>query len=139
MIWIHALLLTLTLSSATRAQCVSELHPRRAELQHQSVDGIWFNIDVARCILRDVEELRVRRREIALLEERIRIADSLTQTLQTSLENERENASGLEEALRTAREQVRASEWYESPLFWAPISLVLGVVGGLILGIWASS
>lgn len=106
-------------------------------MQLNGVEGIWFHLDVARCILAEVEELRVRRREVALLEGRLRATDALTSTLQTTIENQTSSNRELEQALRQAREQVRPREWYESPFFWTPLALVLGVAGGIVLGVWA--
>lgn len=132
------LVVFLVFSAATAsAQCEGAEGIRRAVIQHQGVDGIWFQLDVARCLLRDVEELQLRRTELGLLEARLRATDTLVVQLRESLSVQGTTSQELESALIQAREQIRPREWWESPFFWTPLALVLGAAAGVVVGVWA--
>jgi hypothetical protein len=102
-------------SCVVRAQepCAPEVELRRAELVHEGQPGLWFQADVARCLLRDVSELG----ELRLI--RIDLGLRLERT---------------DEYVELLREQREAEDalhaWYRSPWLWTAVGAILA--GGLV-------
>jgi hypothetical protein len=124
-------------SCAVRAQepCAPEVELRRAELVHEGQPGLWFQADVARCLLRDVSELgelRLIRIDLGLRLER---TDEYVELLREQLdlaEQATERAQGsLQAAVRGRREAEDALHaWYRSPWLWTAVGAILA--GGLV-------
>ena len=112
-----------------------EAEPTSHELE--SVAGMWFPGAIARLMLCEVRELRLRRREIGLTSRELR----LWETQVTFTERQRDLAvearDRLEEVVEAATRRAREAEsevgaWYRSPILWVVVGIVVG--GGILIG-----
>ena len=114
---------------------------RRAVLEHDGDAGIWFHVDVARCILGELAAAPEYRARVSLLEQRLELSverDALQLRRVATAEEEAAAASGaLESAERRAREAEESRDaWYRHPALWAAIGAVLVAIVG-VGAIWA--
>lgn len=142
-----SLALLSTGASAQRLPDVSEpcapelLTNRRAVLEHEGAAGIWFHMDVARCMLGRLSALPQYMERVRLLDERLRLGDGRVQLLHRQValaeEAERRSSESLETAVRGAREAresldgERRRRW-----LWFGVGVVLTVVVQA-LAVWA--
>lgn len=96
--------------------------PRRAILDYEGRNGIWFDLEVARCMLGRLKALPLYSQRVSLLEQRLEISDQRTallrQHIELAEEGEKRAVSVLEEAeagRRRAEEKLAA--WYRHPVF----------------------
>jgi hypothetical protein len=114
---------------------------RRAVLVFDEDPGIWFHLEVARCMAGRLEALPLYAERVHLLGERLSLSearDALRVREVELAEKEAETAAGaLETAMRAAREaREDLDAWYRSPILWTAVGAVLA--GGLIaLAVWA--
>lgn len=106
--------------------------PRRATLTHAGESGVWFRGDVVRCLLGDVEELRLLRDRVGLMDERLTLRDDQLRLSREALALGRaaeERATGaLEAAVRRARQAEEDRDaWWRSPVLWFTVGAVLTI------------
>lgn len=114
---------------------------RRAVREHNGSPGIWFHIEVARCMLTRLTETALYMRRISMLEERLQLSDErleLQQRVTSLAEQEAEQVSGaLDAAIGRAREAEESRDaWYRHPALWAAVGVVLTVAVEAV-AIWA--
>ena len=102
---------------------------RRASVTHQGQAGLWFHVDVARCMAERLSVLPLYAERVRLLEQSLQLRDERHQLALRQAEiaerGEQVAVAALETAERRAREaDERASRWYRHPALW----FVLGVV-----------
>lgn len=126
-------------SATTLTPCPEEnsTAPRRKTLWVENVQGVWFRLDVARCILGDLKELPVVRARIKLLDEQLRIRDDqvklYTQAAKLAEEEAKTATGALDAALRRARESEDAlNSWTRSRTLWASVGVVVTVAVVLV-------
>lgn len=119
--------------------CAPEVSVRRASVSHEGEPGIWFQMDVARCMLGRLAALPLYAQRVSLLEQRLQLSDErhliLRDALDIGASIETRYDLALQDAITRAREAEEAADkWYRSPTLW----LVLGaVVGGALVGLGA--
>lgn len=111
--------------------CAPELtENRRAVLDHGDDSGIWFHIDVARCMLGRLKALPLYAQRVSLLDHRLEISDERTTLLrqQTKLaeQGEKRAVGVLDESERLRREaEEKLDAWYRHPVFLMASGAVL--------------
>ena len=144
-----SLAFVLLVCSHAQAQidCGGDANGRLAPLAYNSVAGIWFRGDVARCLLAVAEELPRRRSEVSLLQERLRLSDDRASVLSDQLLSARADATRLQtaldgrdveiDALGRRLEAASQTPWYVHPVFWFCVGVGLGgvFVGALFVGV----
>lgn len=115
-------------------ECAPEIpeDQRRALIERDGQAGIWFHIDLARCMLARLAVLPEYAQHVRLLEERLTLGGerAFLEARRADLAVGEANVAteALEAAVRARR---RAEEdlnaWYRHPALWAVVGLVLGV------------
>jgi hypothetical protein len=151
-LWATSLVLTLCVASTATAQELPNVEEpctpnvvdnRRAVLTHEGESGIWFHLEVARCLLGRLSALPEYARHVRLLEDRLSLGDErdALRARQVALaEQEAQAASeALEAAVRRAREAEEARDaWYRRPGLWLAMGVVLSVALQAV-AVWAYS
>ena len=141
-----ALSLSTVLGSARLAEAqdetTTEEAPRRAQVEHKGAHGMWFRLDVAREMLGELEEARLLRQRVGLLERRLELSDELIalETRRADLAVEQaDTASGsLEAAVRGRRQcEEDLDHFTRQPWFWTAVSAVVGALG-VGFGVWVA-
>jgi len=122
-------------AEAAPAECgdtTGHTAPRRASVTHEGEAGVWFRLDVARCLLGDVTELRLVRERVGLLDARLEIREEQITLTREALDLGRraeERATGaLEAAVRGRREaEEERDAWWRSPILWFAVGAVVTV------------
>lgn len=115
------------------APCAPDLEaPRRAQLAHGGIPGLWFHGDLARCMLGRLELLPAYARHVRLLEERAALAEQRDALRAREVELAEQEAaaavSALEAAVRRAREaEAERDAWWRHPALWAAVGAVVVV------------
>lgn len=112
-----------------------EAEPTRYELE--GIAGLWFPSPIARLMLCEVRELRIRRREVALDVRELRLWEqrvAFTERQRDLAVEARDTLEGVVEAAeRRAREaESEAEAWYRSPILWVVVGIVVGA--GVVIG-----
>lgn len=105
---------------------------RRAVTSFLGHEGIWFHLDVARCMLGRLTALPAYAQQVRLLEARLELGLDRERHIQRlrelAEEGERVAVDALEAAVRARREAEEARDaWYRHPAFWAALGAVLTV------------
>lgn len=124
-------LLGLECSAAAQEPCAPDVTLRRLELRVQDQPGVWFHIEVARCMLRDLEMALIVREQLRLRDEQVVLLNAQVQDLRAAVSAGREaeeRATGaLEAAVRRARQaELDRDVWYRSPFLWGLSGLLVG-------------
>jgi len=125
-------------------QCAPEVSDlRRAGVEHEGQSGIWFHIDVARCMAGRLGALPLYAERVRLLDQQLQLTgerDALrVRQVALAEEGEERAVEALTAAVRRAREAEEDRDaWYRHPAFWAVLGAVI-VVGLEALAIWALS
>lgn len=131
-IWI---LTVCTISRAQGAPCSPDVELRRVVLEHGGQQGIWFQIDVARCLLADVSELRIQRQRLALIDDRLLLSDQTIAALREAISVEVRRSGAIETELVQAQRRIESqSHWSREPA----LLVILGGVLGFGLGVLAT-
>ncbi len=135
-------------TSASPSDPCSELRAATQELEAQptrlaleEVAGLWFPSPIARLMLCEVRELRVRRREVRLDAREIRLWEREVGFADRQLELAVAARDTLEEVVDDSDRRAREAEaelgaWYRSPILWVIVGIaiaVFGIVGGVYL------
>jgi hypothetical protein len=116
---------------------------RRAVLEHEGAMGIWFELEVARCMLGRLSALPLYAQRVSLLAQRLQLSDERHQLMQRQVELANQATEAAEGALEAAVRGRRQAEeerdaWYRHPLLWVVVGVV--VTAGLeALAIWGFS
>jgi hypothetical protein len=133
------LLVLATEGSAYGEECAPAVELRRASVVYQGQQGIWFQIEVARCLLNDVGELPLVRQRVSLLEEEIRLQGERAVFFREAIslgDKATERAVGAlarSERLRLIAEETARSAQQETRLWTA-----IGVAGGVLIVVLAA-
>lgn len=116
---------------------------RRQVVEQDGQSGVWFHIEVARCMLGRLAALPLYAQRVSLLEDRLRLGDERTVLLRRQAElaeAEAEEAAGaLEAATRLARTATESAQ-RERDLRWLWFGIGVVIVVALeALAIWALS
>lgn len=103
--------------------------PRRAEAQHEGVDGFWFEGHVARCMLSRLTLLDRLSSRVRLLEERYTLSSDRDARQRRLVALADEAASRATEAHSVVTRRWREAEealnvWYRHPLFLVTVGAV---------------
>jgi hypothetical protein len=120
-VWaVLALALLLAWSAVAQAQpplpeagapCAPEVMTRSALLTHAGQQGMWFHIDVARCMLARLEALPLYAERVRLLEQRLTLSDERHELMLRQVALAEEGERRAEQVLLNAeRASRRASE-----------------------------
>lgn len=133
-------LVTSLLASSTSAQdvdvrsvCAPHVAVRRAVLDHEGRSGVWFDLDVARCMLARLDMLPRLSDLNRTLESRITIADRRYQlrveasTLADEIMERYRTALVASESRADAAER-RLASWHRSPVLWLMVGVVLSAL-----------
>lgn len=113
------------------APCAPELSEnRRAVLDHEGDSGIWFHLEVARCMLGRLKALPLYAQRVSLLEQRLEISDERTTLLkehiQLAEQGEKRAVDALDESERLRRQaEERLDAWFRHPVFLMGTGAVL--------------
>lgn len=111
--------------------CAPELSEnRRAVLDHEGDSGIWFHLEVARCMLGRLKALPLYAQRVSLLEQRLQISDERTTLLRQHIElaeqGEKRAVGALDESERLRREaEEKLDAWFRHPVFLMGTGAVL--------------
>lgn len=135
-----ALLVVALAASGARADCpAGPEEGRRAVVVHQGAEGVWFRLDVARCLLADVEELRLLRERVRLLDERLRLRDEQVELLRATVTLDDAIAERLaataDAALRLSARSERRS--ILRIVVGVAAAFLVGALGGVVAGLAA--
>ena len=116
---------------------------RRAVVANEGDSGVWFHIEVARCMLGRLSALPEYARQLRLHEDRLELTDANDALLrrQVSLAVQEADAArgALEAAVRRAREAEESRDaWYRNPGFWFVVGTVV-VIALEVVAVWAFS
>ena len=112
-----------------------EAEPTRYELE--GVRGMWFPMPIARLILCEVRELRLRRRAVVLTTSELRLWEARVTFTERQRDLAVEARDRLEAVVEAATRRAREAEsevgaWYRSPILWVVVGIVVG--GGILIG-----
>ncbi len=122
--------------------CAPEItENRRAALTHEGQPGLWFQTDIARCMLGRLVALPLYAERVRLLDQRLSLVeerDALRVRQITLAEEGEQRATGaMASAVRARRRAEEALDaWWRHPGFWAAVGALV-VVGLEVLTIWA--
>lgn len=109
---------------------------------HTKRPGLWLDMEIARDLLADVEQLEDMRREVAelraSLEHRRGEARALEDAVVLAEASARASAGDAVRAMAVAeRERVRARVWWRRPSLWFGVGTVVGAgcVAALVMGV----
>lgn len=96
---------------------------RRAVISHQGQPGLWFHVDVARCMAERLTVLPLYAERVRLLEQALELRDHrhslMLRQVDVLEQSERIAIDALATAERRAREsEERASRWHRHPALW---------------------
>lgn len=111
--------------------------PRRAVVEHEGEQGVWFRMDVGKCLLKDVTELNERRYQVRLLEQQLQLRIEqkvlLDEAIKFSEQAKMSAITSLEASERRARKaEERANAWYKHPILWFVVGSL--VTTGAVIG-----
>lgn len=118
-----------------RGVCAPEVSLRRASIEHVGERGLWFHLDVARCMAGRLAALPLYYDRVQLLERRIQLAEERHDLLIEALAVSDRIEERYQAALSAATRRANAAEgelgvWYRSPALWAVVGAV--VAGALV-------
>jgi len=122
--------------------CAPEIETnRRALIMHEEMNGMWFQMPVAMCMLERLNLLPVLSKRIMLLEHRNTSADELIliqqQSIDIAVSTQKAAEESLNAAIRGKREAERKlNHWTNSPWLWAGVGGVISFAITLT-AIWA--
>ncbi len=118
-------------------RCAPEIpeENRRIVMGVNGQAGIWFPIPIAKCLLSDVEALKLSKQEVFLLTEKASYLSDSKALLSAANVASEAKVKTLEEALAKSDKALEASKpsILESPLLWGAIGVALGAVGTIVL------
>lgn len=129
---------------SVEGDCAPEApEPRRALVQHDETTGVWFRMEVARCMLSRLTVLPLYAQRIRLFDERLRIEDErhalMGRQVELAEESEQQAVGALEAAER-ARREAEEDRDFERSLRWVWFGVGAGVIVLLeALAIWIFS
>lgn len=116
---------------------------RRSVLRHEGVEGIWFHLEVSRCMLGRLSALPRYAERIRLLEERLQLDAQRRSLLQRQVSLAEQEAAAATSALEAAvrgRREAEGSVERERGLRWLWFGVgVVVVVAVEALALWAWS
>lgn len=124
-------------------ECAPDVENRRALLDHDGDSGIWFNMEVARCMLGQLTALPLYAERVRLLEQRLTLSDErhglMVRQVELAEEGEAHAVGALEAAERGKREAEEEAR-FERTLRWVWFGVGVVVIVGLeALAIWIFS
>lgn len=128
-----------TVPSARADEPVKASAPKVITLEHEGHRGFWFPREKALDMQKDVEELRVVRSQIKLLDQQLEIKveriELLKEIASTNAKAAETAKDSLETAVRLRREaeEDRDSFFAGKPWFWLGIGALAGIVTSVIL------
>lgn len=134
LVWATSLLVPFTTAAQTLPEvegvCAPEVRFRRAVLEHEGEQGVWFQMDVARCMLGRLVQLPLYSGRVRLLEQRLELSSDRVEILTEAIEVGESIEERYEIALSAALERARDAErsrnaWYRSPGLWAAVGAIL--------------
>lgn len=122
--------------SVAHADCPANVAPEpdKAEQDYKGVHGVWFHLEVARCLAGDVKELaKLRADTIPKLELRIKETDEamalIREQLKLSVAEGQAASKAIEAAVRGRREaEEDMNAWYRSATFLIGMGVLATVV-----------
>lgn len=121
--------LTITPSACGQLEEAAEGAPDPARMASAGVPGMWFPESVARLMLCEVRELRIRRRELSLVDSELSlwernaaIYQEQTALAVEALETYRGIVGAAERRAREAEE--RADRWSRHPALWFAVGVI---------------
>lgn len=113
---------------ADHGTCFPELELRRKVISVDGNDGIWFNLPIAKCMLKDLHELRATEAKLKAYEKHMDWTRLYAEAARYSVES-------LQQSLAKREEQLsRALAWYRSPILWFALGALIATVGGVLIG-----
>lgn len=146
---ISAALVALLFAAGARAQdeplpdvsapCAPSVTSRRAVLEHDGEPGIWFQLDVARCMLGRLSALPLYAQRVTLLQGRLTLDDERSALVDREVslaeEGEQQAVDALDAAIRARQRAEDARDaWYRSPALWFALGVVAAVAVGFGVG-----
>lgn len=112
-----------------------EAEPTSHELE--GVPGMWFPMPIARLMLCEVRELRLRRREVTLTTGEISLWEQRVEFTERQRDLAVEARDHLEGVVVAATRRAREAEesrdaWWRSPILWVVVGVIVG--GGILIG-----
>ena len=112
---------------------IPEEAPRRAVIRHLTLQGIWFQADVARCMLGRLAAARELQGSLTLYEERLRLGDERYRLAADALKLSRQMETKLQASLKLAirlkhRAEAERDAWYLSPVLWIVVGAAVASV-----------
>ena len=116
--------------------CAPNVVLRRAPLEHQGHPGVWFDLEVARCMLGDLSELEAVRTQARLLEQRATLRDEQAASLREAVRLGDLALGSVMQAVqaaegRAARAETALDSPLRSPWLWLGVGTAAGI--GLVL------
>lgn len=139
LIWITPVEAQLPELDSLLTRCAPEVTHRNQSLEVEGDSGVWFHLEIARCMKTRLDVLPLLVEQLRLYESRREASEALEATLRRLVEVSTQEAEVATNALSVARRALQRAEedrnrWYRSPILWFVVG---AVVAGALLGLSA--
>lgn len=140
LVWNHPVEAQLPELNALLGQCAPEITEHRNQaLVVDGDSGVWFHLEVARCMKTRLDVLPELIVQLRLYESRRDASEALEATLRRLVDVSAQEAEIATNALSVARRALHRAEedrnrWYRSPILWFVIG---AIVAGALVGLSA--
>lgn len=131
------------LQFVTEAPCAPEVvENRRAVIEHNGEAGIWFHLEVARCMAFRLSLLPEYEAQLRLLDDRLTLSTERDELQERQLEIAVEEAETARDVLETAVRDARRARkerdaWFRHPALWVgagvTITIILEITAVMVL------
>lgn len=110
------------MTSATSAQCVDIEGKTKAELVYEGEKGIWFRLDLARCVASDLADYHAKKSTISIMDQRLKLQKSRADFY-------REESETLHTYIKEKDSMIRdLLSWTRSPILWFVIGVAVSAI-----------
>jgi len=112
--------------------------PERAAIEYRGEEGVWFRLDVAQRLLRDVATLPEAQLQVRLLESKLELRAAQVTDLRAAIELgdaglETLDRLLMEQTVRAIQIEERMNAWYRHPVFLMGVGVLLSAAVGVAI------